>query len=154
MGDAATRRRGPAGGRPDEPLTPEPDPLPPEPDPGASAEGVRRWRFSQATINLTVANAAFGALSLITGPVLARALGASGRGDLAAILVPLWTATAVAVFGQDVFATREAARGRPVGKLVVSLGALLVAIGVVVALVGIPISTCSPKIARSSARCC
>ena len=106
-----------------------------------SAEGAKRLRFSQASLNLTVAAAGFTALNLITAPILARALGPAGRGDLAAILVPLGLIPVIAVFGQSVFAAREAARGRPVGTLVPSLGALLVAIGVVVALLGIPISS-------------
>ncbi len=108
---------------------------------GRSAEGVERWRFSRASVRLTLANAAFSAITLISGPILARALGPGGRGDLAAILVPLAWTPAVAVLGQDIFATREAARGRAVGTLLLSVGALLFAIGLLVALLGIPLSS-------------
>lgn len=99
-----------------------------------------RWRFSRASINLTMASAAFSALAFVTGPLLARALGPAGRGDLAAILVPLSVTGPVAVLGLDIFAARQAARGRSVGTLALSLGVLVLGIGVIVLLAGIPLS--------------
>ena len=45
------------------------------------------------------------------------------------------------MFGLPTFAAREAARGRPVGTLVLSLGAVLIGLGALVFLVGIPVSS-------------
>ena len=109
-------------------------------EPLVSGDEPERWRFSRVTFNLTAANLAFAALAFITGPVLARALGASGRGDLAAILVPLHLMTPIAIVGMDVYAAREAARGRPVGTLGLSLGLMLTVFGGIVAVAGVPIS--------------
>jgi O-antigen/teichoic acid export membrane protein len=116
-------------------------PLAHEADPGASAGGAERWRFSRASINLTFAGIAFTALGFVSGPLLARALEPAGRGDLAAILVPLFFAREIGSFGLDVFAAREAARRTPVGTLALSLGAVLIGIGVLVFLIGIPLSS-------------
>jgi O-antigen/teichoic acid export membrane protein len=80
---------------------------------------------------LVAGNLAFNFLGLLTGPILARALGPSGRGTLAAILVPLFVASWVAALGLPAFARRSAARdGRP-GALVATLGVLAVASGLV-----------------------
>ncbi len=110
-------------------------------DAGLSAEGTERWRFSRASVNLTVAGAAFTAFGFVTGPLLARALEPAGRGDLAAILVPLFFAHSIGQLSLDIFATREAARGRPVGTLALSLGAVLVGVGVLLFLIAIPLSS-------------
>lgn len=56
-------------------------------------------------------------------------------------MVPLHLTAAIAVLGQEIFAAREAARGRPVGTLALSLGALVATIGLVVFLGGIPASS-------------
>jgi O-antigen/teichoic acid export membrane protein len=80
---------------------------------------------------LVAGNLAFNLLGLLTGPILARALGPSGRGTLAAILVPLFVASWVAALGLPAFARRSAAReGRP-GALVATLGVLAVASGLI-----------------------
>ncbi len=79
-----------------------------------------------SSVNLVIAF-----LGLLTGPLLARALGPSGRGDLAAILVPLGLMSQVAGLGLGTFAIREAALGRRTSHLVGSLGPIVLAIGLV-----------------------
>jgi O-antigen/teichoic acid export membrane protein len=80
---------------------------------------------------LVTGNLAFNLFGLVTGPVLARALGPAGRGTLAAILVPLFIASWVAALGLPAFARRSAAReGRP-RALVATLGVIAVASGLI-----------------------
>lgn len=80
---------------------------------------------------LVAGNLAFNLLGLLTGPILARALGPAGRGTLAAILVPLFIASWVAALGLPAFARRSAARdGRP-RTLVATLGVIAVASGLI-----------------------
>jgi O-antigen/teichoic acid export membrane protein len=75
------------------------------------------------------------AAGLVTGPLLARSLGADGRGVFAAIVVPITLAPFVAGFGLGTFATREIARGRSVAVVVGSTGLplALIALGGVLA---------------------
>jgi O-antigen/teichoic acid export membrane protein len=89
---------------------------------------------------LTVANALAAAAGLITGPLLARALGASGRGDLAAILVPFSLAPSVLSLGIPAFAYRELPRGRAVDEVIGSLGLPVLAIGAAGAVAAIPVA--------------
>jgi O-antigen/teichoic acid export membrane protein len=89
---------------------------------------------------LTVANALAAAAGLITGPLLARALGASGRGDLAAILVPLSLAPSVLSLGIPAFAYRDLPRGGAIDEILGSLGLPLVAIGALSAVGAIPVA--------------
>ena len=78
---------------------------------------------------LAASSITFNALGLITGPILARGLGPSGRGTLTAILVPLFLASWVAALGLPAFARRSAAReGRP-RALVTTLAGLGLASG-------------------------
>jgi O-antigen/teichoic acid export membrane protein len=80
---------------------------------------------------LAAGNLTFNLLGLATGPILARALGPSGRGTLAAILVPLFVASWVAALGLPAFARFSAAReGRP-RVLMTTLAVMAVAIGLV-----------------------
>src|SRR5262249_20008191 len=72
------------------------------------------------------------------GPLLARSLGAHGRGDLAAITVPLALTPYVLNFGLAAYAAREAARGRPIRIVIGSLGVPLLIIGFLAGLAGIP----------------
>jgi O-antigen/teichoic acid export membrane protein len=91
-------------------------------------------------MRLTVANALAGAAGLITGPLLARALGASGRGDLAAILVPFSLAPSVLSLGIPAYAYRELPRGRPVDEIIGSLGLPVLALGIAGALAAVPVA--------------
>ena len=78
------------------------------------------------------------ASGFITGPLLARALGASGRGDLAAVVVPFTLAAGLLSFGISGYSYRALPRGRAVGDVLGSLGLPLVLIGLLVAAAAIP----------------
>ncbi len=80
------------------------------------------------------------ALGVLTGPLQARALGPSGRGELAAIVVVMSMLPWLAGFGLDAYASRQVAQGRPVGEIAASLGLVLVIISLVIAPLGFPIS--------------
>jgi O-antigen/teichoic acid export membrane protein len=97
-------------------------------------------RLSGIVARLTVANALAAAAGLITGPLLARALGASGRGDLAAILVPFSLAPSVLSLGIPAFAYCELPRGRAVDEVIGSLGLPLLALGVAAAVAAVPVA--------------
>jgi O-antigen/teichoic acid export membrane protein len=89
---------------------------------------------------LTSANAAFMAASLVTGPLLARSLGPSGRGALAAVAVPVSLGPILLGLGLPAFATRETARGEPAESLLGSVGLVYLLIGAVAAAAAIPVS--------------
>ena len=89
---------------------------------------------------LTAANVLGAATGFISGPLLARALGVSGRGDLAAITVPLALAPAVLGLGIGAFAYRELPRGRAIEEVIGSLGLPLLVIGLIAAAGAIPIA--------------
>jgi len=97
-------------------------------------------RLTAVVSRLTGANVLGAAAAFITGPLLARALGASGRGDLAAIIVPVTLAAYVLGLGLPTYANRELPRGRPVGVVVGSVGALLIAVGAMAALAAVPVA--------------
>jgi O-antigen/teichoic acid export membrane protein len=100
----------------------------------------RRMRTTGVVAGLTAAKVLGAATGFITGPLLARALGASGRGDLAAITVPLALAPPILGLGIPTFAYRELPRGRPANEVLSSLGLPLVAIGFVAAACAVPIA--------------
>jgi O-antigen/teichoic acid export membrane protein len=89
---------------------------------------------------LTAVNILVAALGLLSAPLQARALGVAGRGELAAILVMLTVVPLVFFPGIGIFATRQAARGLPLGQLIGSLGAVAVAVGCLGFVVGPPIA--------------
>jgi O-antigen/teichoic acid export membrane protein len=64
-----------------------------------------------------------------TGIIAARSLGPSGRGDLAAIIVPLSIVPYVLAFGLPTFASRSAAGGRNLGLILGTAGGLAFGIG-------------------------
>jgi O-antigen/teichoic acid export membrane protein len=65
----------------------------------------------------------------VTGIIAARSLGPAGRGDLAAIIVPLSLAPYVLAFGLTTFASRSAARGRDRGVVLGTAGLMAAVIG-------------------------
>jgi O-antigen/teichoic acid export membrane protein len=109
------------------------------PDSGPRERG-HGWRFARVTASMTGVNAVILVTALVTGPLLARALGPSGRGDLAAILVPFSLAPLVLHFGLGVYGARQAARGRPLDAVLGTLCAAALGIGVLGALGGIPLA--------------
>jgi O-antigen/teichoic acid export membrane protein len=118
------------------------DGLAPEPpralDPSVQVTPPARRRPSLASVvgRLSAVNVMILLLGFVTGPLQARALGPSGRGTLAAILLPLTLAPTVLSLGLGTYIIREAARGRKLGVLVGSVGSLLVLIGVIAATAG------------------
>jgi O-antigen/teichoic acid export membrane protein len=70
---------------------------------------------------------------LVTGPLLARSLGADGRGVLAAIAVPLGVLPFVCQLGLGSFAVNAAAKGRPPSEVFGSLAVPLAVVGALTA---------------------
>lgn len=99
-----------------------------------------RQRVSGVVARLTAANIFTTALGFITGPIQAHVLGASGRGDLAAIVVPLSLVPWLLSFGITSFAYRAFPRGHSRAEVIGSLGLPLVLAGFVVAACAVPIA--------------
>lgn len=75
-------------------------------------------------------------LAFISGPILARTLGPDGRGNLAAILLPVTLAPVLFSLGLGTYVTRETARGASPPRLLGSVGPVMLALGVVAAVFG------------------
>jgi len=101
---------------------------------------TERQRMSGIVARLTVGGVLGAATGFVTGPLLARALGATGRGDLAAVVVPLGLVPPVLALGIPAFAYRELPRGRAIEELVGSLGLPLVVIGLAAAAAAVPLA--------------
>jgi O-antigen/teichoic acid export membrane protein len=95
-----------------------------------------RPRLSSVVSRLMGANLAFVAVAMITGPLQARALGPKGRGELAAITVPLALAPGVLTLGLSLYAQRASAIGKRSGMLLGTIGTLLLALGLMSAALG------------------
>jgi O-antigen/teichoic acid export membrane protein len=100
----------------------------------------RHTRISGIVARLTTANVLGAASGFVTGPLLARALGPSGRGDLAAVIVPLALAPQVLSLAIPSFAYRAIPRGWTFDEVLGSLGPLLLSIGSVAAAAAVPIA--------------
>jgi O-antigen/teichoic acid export membrane protein len=98
-------------------------------------------RLLRVVGSLTVVNAFVAASALVTGPLQARALGADGRGDLAAIITPLFLASAVLSLGLGAYASREVARRGPDGEVIGTTTVLMVAFGAIGPLIAFPVAT-------------
>lgn len=107
-----------------------PGPSPPRPSPSAFAGAVGR---------LTLLNVAVTAVGVVSGTLQARALGPRGRGDLAAIVIPLFFLGWIGDLGLGLYTRREAARATNPGRLVGTVGAVVFGLGVVLALVLLPV---------------
>jgi O-antigen/teichoic acid export membrane protein len=95
-----------------------------------------RPRLSSVIGRLTAANLAFMAATVVTSPLQARALGPSGRGELAAIAVPLGLAPIILTLGLSLYTFRAAAQGKRPGSLLGTIGALFLLLGLVGAAIG------------------
>ena len=104
------------------------------------APQVPRARFSGVVARLTAVNFLVMALGVVTGPLTARALGPSGRGALAAIVVPFTLAPLILSFGLPSYANRQAARDRDLGALLGVLALLCLAISAIGAALAFPLS--------------
>lgn len=89
---------------------------------------------------LTLVHIAIAICALLTAPLLARALGPAGRGDLAAILVPLGLAPLLLDLGLGVYASREAARRDDIGSLIGTVGLMLLVISLLGVAVSVPVA--------------
>jgi O-antigen/teichoic acid export membrane protein len=98
-----------------------------------SQEQDRERSELRAFSGLTVVQIFQLASTLVTAPLIAHALGAEGRGMLAAILVPLGVAFFLLELGQGAFAVNRVAQGTPPRVVFGSLALPLLAVGVVVA---------------------
>jgi len=89
-------------------------------------------RLSSIVARLSFANVLIAAVGFITGQLQARALGPTGRGELAAIIVPVTLAPQILAFALGAYAAREAASGRrSVNELVGSVGLPLLLISAI-----------------------
>ncbi len=99
-----------------------------------------RARVRAVVARLSGASMLAMSFGFVTGPLLARALGPSGRGDLQAVIVPLSLVPAILGFGIAPYAYRTLPRGRPVEEVIPSLALPLLVIGLATALAAIPIA--------------
>lgn len=99
-----------------------------------------RRRLTQVVGVLTIANVVNAAGGFITAPLTARALGAAGRGDLAAILAPLALVPGVLSLGLPSYAYRELPRGRRADEIIGSLAVPLLVVGLITCAVAVPIA--------------
>src|SRR4051794_38316250 len=93
----------------------------------------RPARFRRAVGQITAVNVGVLLAGFITGPIQARALGPSGRGELAAIIVPVTLAPFIFGLGLDSYVARAAARRSGVGRAVGSSALLAIGAGLVCA---------------------
>ena len=115
-----------ADSEPPGPPGPPPSPLPSSP------------AFAGAVGRLTLLNVAVTAVGVVSGTLQARALGPRGRGDLAAIVIPLFFLGWIGDLGLGLYVRRETARTATLGRLVGTIGAVVFGLGVVLAVVLLP----------------
>jgi O-antigen/teichoic acid export membrane protein len=96
--------------------------------------------LSGAVGRLTMVQVFGAATALVTGPLQARALGVEGRGELAAVTVPLTLLPLLTNMGLGVYVSRAAARGATRGTLTASVGGMLIVIGLLGALAAYPLA--------------
>jgi O-antigen/teichoic acid export membrane protein len=101
---------------------------------------TRRRGLGAITGRLTASTVSVALVGIVTGPLMARALGPAGRGEYAAILVPFGFLPTIASAGLGSYATRAVARGQDPGE---QLGSLLP----VAMLIAFVIAAASPVIA-------
>ena len=107
-------------------------------DPNSHDAG--RMRFLSVVWRLTGANSLIVILALATSPILARALGPSGRGELAAIFTLITLAPWISDLGLTAFLTRERARGEPSGLLLGSAMPLALSASLIGVLAAVPLA--------------
>jgi O-antigen/teichoic acid export membrane protein len=100
----------------------------------------RKPNFTRLVASLTGANAALALSSLITGPLQARSLGPTGRGDLAAIIVPLSMAPYLLDLGLTSYIVRARARGESRAVLLGTFVPISIAFSFLGVLAALPLS--------------
>jgi O-antigen/teichoic acid export membrane protein len=107
----------------------------------AGPPGGRRERTGQTMRivgRLTLVNGAVTLAGLITGPLQARALGVSGRGELAAITVPPMIMTWLLGLGLGGYVSMRAAREEEIGPMVGSILGLQILVSLILIVVSVP----------------
>ncbi|MBV9818424.1 MAG: oligosaccharide flippase family protein [Solirubrobacterales bacterium] len=101
--------------------------------PPREAEGgtAKPPRLASVISKLTAANFALVAAGIVTAPLQARALGPTGRGELAAITAPLSLAPIMLTLGLSMYTFRAVATGRRPGTVVGTIGAVYLFLGAV-----------------------
>ncbi len=112
----------------------------PEDEPRTKQRTPVRASLGAVVGRLAAANFALVFLSVITGPLQARALGPTGRGELAAIAVPAALIPIFFSFGLGTYATFATARDRDRGLLLGTIGGIYLVLGVGVAIGGVPLA--------------
>ena len=105
---------------------------------GTPAEEMTDDRLRRDTIRTTVSGLAVFALAFVTGPILARALGSSGRGSVAAVIIPTQIFGWVLMFGIPQ-ATAYFARIRKRRQLIMSAWVFMLVVGLPIVLVVWPL---------------
>lgn len=96
--------------------------------------------LTRAATRLSVAQIVAYSAGFITGPLLARALGATGRGHLAAIIVPITMLGWLAGLGLGSWVTVETSRERDLGAVLGTTGVLSIGLGFGAAIAAIPVA--------------
>lgn len=96
--------------------------------------------LTRAAARLSLAHLVVVAGGIVTGPLLAHALGAAGRGHLASIVVPVTLLGWFASFGLGPWVAVECARGRPIGTALGTAGVLALGLGTIGAVGFVPVS--------------
>lgn len=110
------------------------------PSSDAGSPPPRKVNFTRLVAALTGANALLAISSLVTGPLQARALGPAGRGDLAAIIVPLALAPTLLDLGLTAYIVRARARGESRGVLLGSLVPISLAFSLIGVAAAVPLA--------------
>jgi O-antigen/teichoic acid export membrane protein len=105
-------------------------------DTNSDTEPRPRRGLLRVAASITVLNLAISAMTVISGPLQARALGPGGRGELAAILAPLFAAPILADIGLSTFVVTAVAKGRSVATVLGSVAPVALGCGLVLALAG------------------
>lgn len=104
------------------------------------ADAPRSARLSSVVGRLAIVNVAISVAGLVSGPLQARALGAHGRGELAAIVVPLTLTPMLLSLALGAYVAREAASGRrTIQELTGSVGIPLLVMTVIGMVAAIPL---------------
>ena len=99
-----------------------------------------RPRLAKLVSGLVVVNVLVAGAGFVTGPLLAQALGPDGRGNLAAIIVPLTLTPQIMVLSLNLYAGRQAARKVNVGLIADTIGGVLVVIGLAISALALPLA--------------
>jgi O-antigen/teichoic acid export membrane protein len=101
----------------------------------------RAARFDAVVARLTAVNLLPTALAAVTSPILARALGPAGRGQVAAVFAILTLSPWITELGMSAFVSREhARRGTPLGELLGSTMAITMGGALVGVVLAVPLA--------------